>query len=228
MEYICKNLFPMKNRTPRQGFTLIELLVVIAIIAILAAMLLPALAKAKERGRQAACFNNVRQQALAAFMYADDQNNILPPTAYPLPSGGVMSWPTLLNPYLNKNTNNVAIHLCPTDRDSHVSSYGLSELAFVDMTDPDSSAPNRLLSFRTPPLTVMLGDLGTADDLTTVRPDTFKMVAPDGDINDDKDGRPAARHSSGCDLGFMDGHAEKMRLAQFYVNQSPVDKWFTP
>ena len=62
----------------RKGFTLIELLVVIAIIAILAAMLLPALAAAKERARRVACLNNERQFVLAAHLYAGDNDEKLP------------------------------------------------------------------------------------------------------------------------------------------------------
>ncbi len=61
-----------------RAFTLIELLVVIAIIAILAALLLPALAGAKERGRRAACINNVRQFVMAAHLYANDHEDKLP------------------------------------------------------------------------------------------------------------------------------------------------------
>jgi prepilin-type N-terminal cleavage/methylation domain-containing protein len=67
----------------KTGFTLIELLVVIAIIAILAALLLPALASAKERANRAACINNVKQLVLGANMYATDFSDTLPPVLLP-------------------------------------------------------------------------------------------------------------------------------------------------
>ena len=203
---------------------MIELLVVIAIIAILAAMLLPALAGAKRKGQQAACVNNARQQTLAVFMYADDNGDVLPPTAYNDTNGDEVDWPTLLDPYLK----NPKIHLCPSDLVSTNNSYGLNELGFVDLTDPGVTTPNRLTGFHILTVTVMLGDIGTEDDFTTLRPDTLKMIAPGSVINDDGDARPNARHNHRCDIGFMDGHAEPMRLNQFYTSQNPTNKWFTP
>jgi len=108
-------MFPAPDTRPsaKKAFTLIELLVVIVIIAILAGLLLPALARAKEKGRTARCVGNVRQMALALTLYVDDFHHY-PPWRYFDSDGTQKAWYNSFAGYLTKWTNNTTVFSCPS------------------------------------------------------------------------------------------------------------------
>jgi prepilin-type N-terminal cleavage/methylation domain-containing protein/prepilin-type processing-associated H-X9-DG protein len=208
-------------RSDVSAFTLIELLVVIAIIAILAAILFPVLAQAKEAGKKTACLSNTKQLNLGMILYFNDYDDELMPVADPT---NTILWMDLLEPYVKSSK----IQVCPDDPGDTVS-YGLNSLVFVDLFGlPPGPLPPlyNMSQFAFPSETVMISELGTQDDLVTPLPNTFKIVVPDDDINDVYDGRPSFRHFNRSNIGFFDGHSRSLLKEQFYVGWTPADYWF--
>ena len=131
-------------RKGKRGFTLIELLVVIAIIAILAAILFPVFAKARDKARQTTCLSNLKQIGLAYMMYAEDYDETLAPAPYPAVGwrcgGGTWGsaessiWNVPLGPYIK----NWGIFVCPSAAGG--TDDWLGNCVFVDPSDPNSAA----------------------------------------------------------------------------------------
>ena len=219
-------------KRPR-GFTLIELMVVIAIIAILAAMLLPALSKAKVKAQAISCMNNQKQLTLAWIMYADDNQDRVPPNASGSGSRGgwVDGWLDfggantdntntlfLLNAKIGPYTKIIGIYKCPADiynvsirgaflprvRSVAMNSFiGVLDADYGTRQTPPCYTYKKMSDIRRPPPS----NLWVFVD---EHPDSIN----DGWLTDGWPGGggwgdlPASYHAAACGLGFADGHAE--------------------
>ena len=212
------------------AFTLIELLVVIAIIAILAAMLLPALGKAKLKAQGIYCLNNNRQLGIAWVMYADDHSNLLPEGSGP--NLWVKGWLTfdinnpdntntayLLSGQLGRYIKSVGVYKCPGDMStaivrrksySRVRSAAMNGWVGNHTTTPgdwpDESVPGfkkfvRATDFSSPSRFWVFVD-EREDSIDNGHCGVVSMVAPI------LANTPAAYHNGACGFSFADGHAE--------------------
>ena len=224
----------MKKKSNVSGFTLIELLVVIAIIAILAAILLPVLDKAKQKAVESSCLNNHKQLALAWSIYKNDNNGYLviddPVTgtgtlgATNLPSWvyGDMTTPDETNSALIQegllfdDVKSVSIFHCPADNVAqapettpHIRSYSMQpQLAFYEEGAPVSPTPGF------PPMYSENQIRETSPSSTIVFLDESPVTINDGffaiTVNATSWGTdlPAYWHNNGDNFSFADGHAE--------------------
>lgn len=194
----------------RRGFTLIELLVVIAIIAILAAILFPVFAKAREKARQASCLSNCKQLGLAMLQYAQDYDECLP-------TGQEVNWSgtagqsgffaNAVMPYV-KNTQ---IFVCPSVPQAYgntwrnlgylYASYGYNKLL---------DTGRALAAFQNPAQTLLLMDARNPwlDSTTTI----YDRVG-DGDYNGS-----TVFHNDGDNVTYLDGHAKWSKLGGLTYN----------
>jgi len=197
--------------SPRKGFTLIELLVVIAIIAILAAILFPVFARAREKAKQTSCLNNIKQLSLAVLMYVQDYDEIMPPYysyAQRTPETGPYSqvpgylnsgifWTELLYPY----HRNWQILRCPSagvwiDKYGY-RSYGGSWKAFSIKT-----TLKPLADFKRPAETYMMAE---SRDYICYSDPGIPLSSGSGYW-----ARVLSRHNNQNNVGFMDGHAKSL------------------
>ena len=204
------------TRVRKTGFTLIELLVVIAIIAILAAILFPVFAQAREKARQTSCMSNIKQIGTAMMMYVQDSDETLP-RAF---SGGTTAapgrdWSTDLIPYIKLGSTQEAVQVnsalaatrpdlftaaqpfyqCPSKAESRDTrgfrrGYGYNNwlCSGTGVTLGDLKAPAEHLAF---------GELyGEVDRICPFKWPTDARFVPE------------ARHNKGLNIAFCDGHAK--------------------
>jgi prepilin-type N-terminal cleavage/methylation domain-containing protein/prepilin-type processing-associated H-X9-DG protein len=201
------------NGMTRKGFTLIELLVVIAIIAILAAILFPVFARAREKARQSSCLSNIKQVNLAILQYAQDYDEFLP--HYRNFRIG-RYWYHIIEPYLK----NSQVLRCPSHANKPVGyAWNIDYIGYGSSTHI-RLPPTRLSDIDYPANTLILCD--NAYNAGMYRPDRWiSNWSTSGSLYEAY--LPWVQvHNGGGNVAFLDGHAKWMKVDEILWNN---DLW---
>jgi prepilin-type N-terminal cleavage/methylation domain-containing protein/prepilin-type processing-associated H-X9-DG protein len=192
----------------RKGFTLIELLVVIAIIAILAAILFPVFAKAREKARQTSCLSNIKELALADLMYSQDYDEKVTACATG-PGNACQVWWQLLQPYLK----NSQILFCPSQsQQGWGCNYGISH--FIGGGGNGIS----LAQVAMPSQTVFMGEI-LIDKVIFWPSEVINGTAV-------YDAYTFSGHNEGLNVAWIDGHGKWMKKVTLATGQNNDVNWY--
>lgn len=194
----------MLNRG-RAGFTLIELLVVIAIISILASILFPVFARAREKGRQAACVSNVHQLVMAFHMYSQDFDEM-----EPAGHSGTEYWHDLIYPY----THNRQISVCPSRKDAQMG-YAVNDLVAGQAEGTMFDPAVKILLMDVPPEAINSNGASRGDEWWCNSVSGIGIPTGfAGNNNSFTANSMPQRHNDGVNVGYGDGHAKWAKESQ--------------
>ena len=215
----------MLRRPAHRGFTLIELLVVIAIIAILAAILFPVFARARENARRASCLSNLRQIGLAWLQYAQDYDEVMMRVATTGPAGKTFYWwgswdgttlnesEGLLQPYMK----NAQVQACPSFQNRLRANLGLTGYAYNNSyLSPSTYAPP---TWAETPIPVSLAVVASPSetvcfaDSARIQFDDKKTLEGNSHLSPPSSKYPTfhARHNEMGSVLWCDGHTKAIR-----------------